>query len=39
MRRFTTETLTDADLREMLQKAMHELREKAYLKSQDLWKF
>jgi hypothetical protein len=31
MRRFTTEPLTDADLREMLRKAMHELEEKAHL--------
>jgi hypothetical protein len=38
MKRFTTEPLTDADLREMLRKAMHELGEKAHLKSQDLWK-
>jgi hypothetical protein len=27
MRRFTIEPLTDADLKEMLQKALHELRE------------
>jgi len=39
MRRFTTEPLTDADLREMLQKAMHELGEKAHLKPWDLQKF
>jgi hypothetical protein len=31
MRRFTTEPLIDADLREILQKAMHELEEKAHL--------
>jgi hypothetical protein len=39
MRRFTTESLTDADLREMLRKAMHELGKKAHLNPETLGNF
>jgi len=39
MRRFTTESRTDANLREMLQKAMHELEENAHLNLETLGNF
>jgi hypothetical protein len=39
MRRFTTESLTDADLREMLRKAMHELGKKLILNPETLGNF